>query len=99
MTSDQWACLSADSDRLGEGGLFGRAGALFTVVSAGKGAISGKGHYRVGERGEGVGCNSGGAGVFWVGLGRVRGADDQPSLSRSFYRDRWFWGNMGFIYL
>ncbi len=64
MTSDQWACLSADSGWLGEGGLFGRAGALFTVVSAGKGAISGKemrDTIGLGERGDGVGCDSGGA--------------------------------------
>ncbi len=43
MTSDQWACLSVDSGWLGEGRLFGRAEALFTVISAGKRAISGKG--------------------------------------------------------
>ncbi len=32
-----------DSGWLGVGGLFGRAGALFTVVSAGTGASSGRG--------------------------------------------------------
>ncbi len=77
-----------DSGWLGEGGLFGRAGALFTVASAGKGAIYGKGMrdiIRLGKKGGDVGCNSGGGeGVFSVGLWRVRGADDQPSLSRFF---------------
>ncbi len=43
VTSDQWAWSSADSGWLGEGGLFRRAKALFIVVSAGPGAISGKG--------------------------------------------------------
>ncbi len=43
VTSDQWAWSSADSGWLGVGGLFGRAGGRFTVVSAGTGAISGKG--------------------------------------------------------
>ncbi len=47
VTSDQWAWSSVDSGWLGVGGLFGRAGALFTVVSAGTGAISGKGFARV----------------------------------------------------
>ncbi len=43
VTSDQWAWSSVDSGWLGVSGLFGRAGALFIVVSAGTGAISGRG--------------------------------------------------------
>ncbi len=56
------------------------------------------GYYWVEEIGGGVGSSSGGVGVFDVGLRRVPGADDQPSTSRSFYRNGWFWGYMGFPY-
>ncbi len=48
-----------------------------------------EGKYGVGEMSGGVGSNIVGSWVFWVG------ADDQPSLSRSFYRDGLFgeiWG-------
>ncbi len=55
---------------LGEGGLFGRAGALFTVASAWKGAIYGKGMRDIIRLGKGVMVLVVivGGGVFSVGL-------------------------------
>ncbi len=44
-----------------------------------------EGYYGVVERSGGAGSNH--VGVFWVGLRRVRGADDKPSLSRTLYTD------------
>ncbi len=93
VTFNQWARPFVNSGWLEEGGLFGRARDF--MGDGGHFWQGDEGKYGVGERSGGVGSNIGGSGVFWVGLQRVRGADDQPSLSRSFYRDGLFgeiWG-------